>query len=147
MEFCTHCGKEIFDGAVVCPGCGCATGTAAPQTAGTDLIRKLAEKVKTNAIIWMVIGILQIVAGIFGGWFILIVGVLNVISSVQDMNYSKQLPENSAGIVQKFEPLTGPVITLIYNLIFGGIIGVVGSIYYFVGIRNFVMENKAAFSD
>ena len=147
MKFCTHCGKELFDEAVICPGCGCSTGTAVPQTTGTDLIRKLAEKVKTNAIIWLVIGILQILAGVFGGWFILIVGVLNVISSVQDMNYSKQLPENPTGIVQKFEPIIGPVITLVYNLIFGGIIGVIGSIYYFVGIRSFVMENKAAFAD
>ena len=147
MKFCTHCGKEIFDEAVICPGCGCATSTVPAQAASTDLVRKLAEKVKTNAIIWLVIGILQVLAGIFGGWFVLIVGVLNIISSVQDMNYSKALPENPTGIVQKFEPITGPVITLIYNLIFGGIIGVVGSIYYFVGIRSFVMENKAAFAD
>ena len=32
-------------------------------------------------------------------------------------------------------------------LIFGGIIGVVGSIYYFVGIRSFVMEHREAFAD
>ena len=147
MKFCTHCGKELFDEAVICPGCGCSTAATATQATGTDLIRKLAEKVKTNAIIWLVIGILQVLAGIFGGWFVLIVGVLNIVSSVQDMNYSKQLPENPTGIVQKFEPITGPVITLVYNLIFGGIIGVIGSIYYFVGIRSFVMENKAAFAD
>ena len=24
MKFCQHCGKEIFDEAVVCPGCGCS---------------------------------------------------------------------------------------------------------------------------
>ena len=147
MKFCTHCGKELFDEAVICTGCGCATGTAPAQAASADLVRKLAEKVKTNGIIWLVIGILQILGGIFANWLVLIVGVLNVVSSIQDMNYSKQLPENPTGIVQKFEPLAGPIITLISNLIFGGIIGVVGSIYYFVGIRSFVMENKAAFAD
>ena len=26
MKFCTKCGKELFDEAVVCPNCGCATG-------------------------------------------------------------------------------------------------------------------------
>ena len=26
MKFCSHCGKEIVDEAVVCPGCGCAVG-------------------------------------------------------------------------------------------------------------------------
>lgn len=24
MKFCQHCGKEIFDEAVICPGCGCS---------------------------------------------------------------------------------------------------------------------------
>ena len=76
----------------------------------------------------------------------LIVGVLNIISSIQDMKYSKILLENPTGIVAKFEPITGPIITLVYNLVIGGVIGVVGSIYYFVAIRNYVMENKQFFA-
>ena len=31
MKFCSKCGKEILDEAVVCPGCGCAV-TSAPQS-------------------------------------------------------------------------------------------------------------------
>lgn len=147
MKFCTYCGKELFDEAVICPGCGCAIGNMQPQAAKTDLIGKLSEKIKTNGIIWLVIGIIQILMGLFVNWFLLIVGALNIVSSVQDMNYSKAILENPTGIIKKFEPVTGPIITLVYNLIFGGVIGVVGSIYYFVGIRSFVMENKAAFAD
>lgn len=155
MKFCTHCGKELFDEAVICPGCGC-TVNGVPATAAapvvTDvvdagaLLRKLSERLKTNAVIWLVIGILQILGGIFIDWFLLIVGVLNIISSVQDMNYSKTVLENPVGIVAKFEPMVGPIVTLVYNLVIGGVIGVVGSIYYFVAIRNFVMENKATFA-
>ena len=147
MKYCAKCGKELFDEAVICPGCGCATGKAPAQATETDLVQKLSEKVKINGIIWLVIGILQILAGLFANWFVLIVGVLNVVSSVQDMNYSKTVLQDPTGIVEKFEPLTGPIITLVYNLIFGGVVGVIGSIYYFVGIRNFVMENKTAFTD
>lgn len=155
MKFCTHCGKELLEEAVICPGCGCAVngtpaaaavpGVTVAADAGT-LLRKLSERVKTNAIIWLVIGILQILGGIFINWFLLIVGVLNIISSVQDMNYSKTVLENPSGIVAKFEPMVGPIITLVYNLVIGGVIGVAGSIYYFVAIRNFVMENKATFA-
>ena len=76
----------------------------------------------------------------------MIIGVLNIISAVQDMEYSKTLLEKPNGIVAKFESLTGPVITLVYNLVIGGIIGVVGSIYYFLAIRNYVMENKQIFA-
>lgn len=146
MKYCTHCGKELLDDAVICLGCGCACDDLKLGAAQPDLVAKLSEKVKTNGIIWLVIGIIQILLGLFVNWFLLIVGVLNIISSVQDMNYSKTIPEDSTGIVEKYKPLTGPIITLIYNLFFGGIIGIVGSIYYFIGIRSFVMENQAAFS-
>ena len=152
MKFCTHCGKELLDEAVICPSCGCAVNNVGVNVGvissgdGTALLNTLSQRVNTNGIIWLVIGILQILGGIFANWFLLIVGVLNIISSVRDMKYSKTLPENPTGIVAKFEPITGPVITLIYNLVIGGVIGVVGSIYYFVAIRNYVMENKQIFA-
>ena len=152
MKYCTHCGKELLDEAVICVGCGCAVDRQSVQMAdnmpvdGTALLNTLAQRLNTNGIIWLVIGILQILGGLFINWFLLIVGVLNIVSAIQDMNYSKTLKVNPVGIVAKFEPIAGPVITLIYNLVIGGVIGVVGSIYYFVGIRNFVMENKQYFA-
>ena len=24
MKFCTHCGKQVLDDAIICPGCGCS---------------------------------------------------------------------------------------------------------------------------
>ena len=152
MKYCTHCGKELLDEAVICVGCGCPVNSQNARTAnnapvdGAALVNTLAQRVNTNGIIWLVIGILQILGGMFINWFLLIVGVLNIISSIQDMQYSKALLENPAGIVAKFEPITGPIITLVYNLVIGGVIGVVGSIYYFVAIRNYVMENKQYFA-
>lgn len=152
MKFCTHCGKELLDEAVICVGCGCAVGgrnTGMINNSSVDvaaLLNKLALRLHTNGIIWLVIGILQILGGVFANWFMLIVGILNIILAVQDMNYSKTLLENPTGIAAKFEPLTGPIITLVYNLVIGGAIGVIGSIYYFVAIRSFVMENKQFFA-
>ena len=35
MKFCTHCGKEIMDEAVICPGCGCSTVATPPVTQPT----------------------------------------------------------------------------------------------------------------
>lgn len=152
MKYCTHCGKELMDEAVICVGCGCAVAGQQGQSAynaTTDsdvLLTTLSQRLNTNGIIWLVIGILQILGGLFVNWVLLIVGVLNVVSSVKDIIYSRDLHENPHGIVAKFEPIAGPVITLIYNLLIGGVIGVVGSIYYFVAIRNYVMENKQAFA-
>lgn len=147
MKYCTHCGKEILDEAVICVGCGCSVGGQNNQTVdGTTPLNTLSQRLNINGIIWLVIGILQILGGIFINWFLLIVGVLNIISSVQDMQYSKTLLENPNGIVAKFEPIIAPIITLVYNLVIGGVIGVVGSIYYFFAIRNYVMENKQFFA-
>lgn len=28
MKFCQHCGKQLLDEAVICPGCGCAVPAA-----------------------------------------------------------------------------------------------------------------------
>ena len=152
MKYCTHCGKELLDEAVICIGCGCAVGGQNNQTVnnksvdGATLLNTLSQRLNTNGIIWLVIGILQILGGIFINWFLLIVGVLNISSSVQDMQYSKTLLENPTGIVAKFEPIVGPIITLVYNLVIGGVIGVIGSIYYFLAIRKYVMENKQFFA-
>ncbi len=35
MKFCQHCGKEVMDEAVICPGCGCAIQTVNAQPEGT----------------------------------------------------------------------------------------------------------------
>ena len=141
MKYCTKCGKQLLDEAVICPGCGCMTEQK-PQVKTDGLLTKLSQRVKTNGIIWIVIAALQI---LMGQWFVLLVGVLNIISAIKDINYSKTVLEEPGDVVERFEPLTGPIITLAYNLLIGGLIGVIGSIYYFVALRGFVMENKDAF--
>lgn len=149
MKYCSQCGKEIFEDAVICVNCGCAVNsenkTLNFSTNSFDMLNTLSSRLNINGIIWLVIGILQIFGGIFINWFLLIVGTLNIISSIQDINYSKTMLEKPEGIVNKFEPLTGPVVILIYNLLIGGIVGIIGSIYYFIAVRNFVLENKEYF--
>ncbi len=144
--FCSKCGNKLEDSANFCVNCGFGVIKNENKPNVRKLLNVLSERLNTNGIIWLVIGILQILGGIFANWFLLIIGALNIISAVQDMQYSKEMLEKPNGIVTKFEPLTGPIITLIYNLVIGGVIGVVGSIYYFVAIRNYVMENKQFFA-
>jgi len=149
MKYCVHCGKELFDEAVICPGCGCPTQQqqqSRPGVSHDTLIQTVSERFNINGIIWLVIGCLQILIGIFLSWWALIIGVLNIISAVQDMKYSKEVLEYPVGVVEKVRSLVGPIISLIYNLIFGGVIGVAGNIYYLVAIRGYVMENEAAFA-
>ena len=78
-------------------------------------------------------------------WIFGIVGILNIISAINDLNYCKTVLTEHSGIIAKYEPITLPVITLIYNIIFGGIIGIAGSVYYIVGIRGYVLSHKSDF--
>lgn len=76
---------------------------------------------------------------------LLIVGVLNIVSAITDIKNSKRVLTNQNGIVKAYEPLANAIIALVYNLVIGGVIGVLGSIYYLIFVRGFVMENKIQF--
>ena len=158
-KFCTHCGNEVNENAVVCVKCGCAIpktqtftngqstqfSQGTPFSSNPNIVNTISQRIQMNGIIWIVIGAIQIILGIFANWVMLIVGVLNLISAMQDINYSKSFSLTPVGIVNKVKPLTGAIITLIYNLLIGGVIGVAGSIYYFVAVRGYVLENEQAF--
>ena len=67
MKYCTHCGKELLDDAVICVGCGCSTDQS-PVTKSTvkpeSLVNTYASRTKINGIIWIVIGAIQAVLGL-----------------------------------------------------------------------------------
>ena len=152
-KFCTHCGNEVNEEAAVCLKCGCAIPRTMHNniTGGcstvdlTNFINVISQRIKTNGIIWIVIAGLQILMGISFNWLLLIVGILNLISSIQDLNYSKEIMNKPIGIVAKMKPLTGTIVVLIYNLVIGGVIGIAGSIYYLIAVRGYVLENEQAF--
>ena len=154
MKYCMKCGKQLPDDAVFCSRCGRAVEqggaqTPLPKLDGAQLVRTLSQRVQINGIIWAVIGGAQLMAGIYyyqeGYLFLLIVGVLNLLSSAKDIRYSKTVLCDSSGVVNKFRALLVPILTLAYNLFIGGVIGVLGSLYYFIAIRSFVMEHEMEF--
>lgn len=62
MKYCAKCGKELFDEAVVCPGCGCMVGEnmAAP-----------AEPKKQESAFKLVAKIFMIISTVVTGLYIL----------------------------------------------------------------------------
>ena len=149
--FCRYCGQEIADDAAFCHKCGrpapenrTYTGGNAPVNAQA-LVIKFSERVRTNAIIWIVIGALQILLGIYVQWVLLIIGAVNLVTAIMDFNYSKNVLRDPRGIVDRVKGLAVSIIVLIYNLILGGVIGAAGSVYYLVAVRGFVMENEPQF--
>ena len=141
--FCNKCGKEIQGNVNFCNSCGNPLNGVGNNA--EKMLHQLSERYKINGIIWIVVAVIQIILGIFVNWICLIVGVLNIISAIQDIIFSGKMLKNPNGIVDKVRPLVGAILILIYNVIFGGVLGVAGSIYYLVGIRNFVMKNEGEF--
>lgn len=95
-----------------------------------NLVQNLSQKVKTNAIIWIIVASLQAIIGFFlfaegillnsqyvyfepgtdyiiYGPFMLIVSVLNYFGAAQNFKYSKEVLIKPVGIVAKFSPIGG----------------------------------------
>lgn len=167
-KFCPTCGAAVSGGG---SGRGAVSFGPAQQRAATeDLLLQLSKKVKVEAIVWCVIAALQVLIGfsminegaqldtlgsVFGvanagaertgmGFAILIVAAVNFYVCSKDFKYSREVLKNPSGIVKKYRPLAGLVINLAYNLIVGGVIGVVGSVFWFI-TRSFVMNHEKEF--
>lgn len=64
MKYCTKCGKELFDDAVVCVGCGCAVASHPSEVIKTVVAVTPNEPVFTTATkVFMVLG--TVLAGIY----------------------------------------------------------------------------------
>lgn len=156
QKYCYNCGTKIKAAAVFCHICGKPlnhyiqqshqeiTSVNSPSSA-QNLLYKFSRRVKINGIIWLVIACLQLLLGIYINWTFLIIGLINLIISIKDLSYSKNVILHPVGIVSNAKRIVRPIITLLYNLFFGGVIGVAGSIFYLIAIRSLVMENESAF--
>ena len=151
MKFCSNCGRQLADAAMFCDVCGNTVGntmgynTHVNVNVNNNLVDQLSVRYKVNGIIWIVVAAIQMLTGIAFNWILLAIGVLNLLSAIQDLNYSGSMRTNPVGIVDKVRPIVNPIIVLVYNVIFGGVVGVAGSIYYLVGIRSFVLSNETGF--
>lgn len=146
--FCSHCGNSLSDGARFCTACGhqvagaADTGYASPITPYAD---RLSVREQTSGTIWLVISVIQLLIGVFGLWVIFIVGILNLLGAIGSFHKAKQVRVPYPGMVQEYEKqLTSLIIALIYNILIGGVIGVIGNIYDF-STRSYVLNNRELF--
>ncbi len=65
MKYCTKCGTQLVDEAIVCTGCGCSVATiTSPNTAMSPTVTRQAESGTTTAAkVFMVIG--TIIMGLY----------------------------------------------------------------------------------
>ncbi len=80
------------------------------------------------------------------GIILIIVAIINFRFASSNFRYAKEVKIRPTGIILRYQSISTLVGTLIYNLLFGGIVGVIGTIMGFC-TRNFVMSNIARFRD
>lgn len=65
MKYCTMCGKELFDDAVVCTQCGCAT-----ENMGATMPIATKPKTKKGSVFFSILGIISGVISLILGFVV-----------------------------------------------------------------------------
>ncbi|MFA6874510.1 MAG: zinc-ribbon domain-containing protein [Bacilli bacterium] len=55
MKYCSHCGAELLDDAVVCPKCGCAVNNATVKEATTESVKSEEDTLGMVAKVFLLI--------------------------------------------------------------------------------------------
>ena len=97
MKYCSKCGKELVDEAVVCPGCGCAQGNT-----------NVPEKADASSFGWALLG-----------FCIPLVGLILYLV----WKDNAPLKAKSAGKGALVSVIVSVVFYLIYAIVIGAIIG------------------------
>lgn len=110
------------------------------QTEEQNLVRRLADYLRTSGVLWIVLGAVQVclvVTALAGAW--------NIYAGITRMKASKRILERDPAIPSEFESIAQLVIIGVINLVLGGFIGLV-----FVGfdfyIRDKVLTNAYIFT-
>ena len=66
MKYCSKCGKEIMDKAVICPGCGCAQENNVPGNSVPQIKEALSDIQKEvwNNSGWSLLGFFILIVGL-----------------------------------------------------------------------------------
>lgn len=119
-------------------------GPAFPIVAeGAGVIQSIRSLEQLSAIVWLVIGIFQVLLG-FAVPLLFIPGIWNLVAAVTRFNLLKSIEARRGSVVAHYESIAPLVIILVVNLVIGGILGALWVIVDFV-IRDKVLTNRHLF--
>ena len=114
---------------------------------GGRAVRTVVRRMRVSAVVWIIIACFQILIGLplilFGiGLSMIACGGWNIYASISRLNAADAFKKSPRLIYPYFErSLDRIVIVLVINVIFGGVIGVIGSICDLI-LRSYVMSHK-----
>lgn len=109
MKFCTHCGKEVNERAVVCINCGCAVPDAKAYS-NRQMAQRTSGDMEKKAQTSLILGIV----GIVFAWLFALVGhIVSIIGIVNGIKAYKET-EKMAGLTLS---IIGEVCSIISSII------------------------------
>jgi uncharacterized membrane protein len=108
-----------------------------------QLAKTLSERAQISAILWLIIGIIQVIslAGV-------ICGAWNIYCAYCRFKQSKAVLTPYPGLVQSYDKwMTNIIVSIVINVLLGGVIGVAAAIFDLLAIRGYVLENKQTFEE
>ena len=146
---CANCGYSNSGNYSVCENCGNPLQVTKEIRNGGDknlelpnpTTNWLSRRVQANGVVWLFIAIYQIIVGILligvgYGVAMIACGVWNIIQSILDFRFSKQILHcdnvvRAQAIIRSIERSKGvTILFLLLNLAIGGVLGVVGCIFW-----------------
>lgn len=133
-----------------------------PSLQGHSLqcVANIVNKLQISGIAWIIVASLQVILAfyqiifvaeigsyyqnnywIINGVIVIGMGIWNLVCGIKRIQMSNSFPQRPVGIVGTFEPISGIISVLIANILLGGIIGIIGSIFDLT-LRNYVMSNR-----
>lgn len=155
---CKNCGSSASEGDVTCKNCGLPLSVAKVRLSDGDedlnlpnaTTNWLSRRVQTNGAIWLLIALYQILVGIplaaVGYGFVMIAcGIWNMAQCIKDFRFAKViLACDNAGQARSIvstidQSKNSTVLFLFLNLFLGGVLGVIGCIYW-LALRSKVLD-------
>lgn len=155
--YCKSCGATLSGNSTYCESCGFAltdSGQLGSEVGDVILPNAtthwLASRVQTNGVVWLLIAIYQILAGIplaVAGYGVLMIacGVWNIAQCAKDFKFSKQIRtcdnvDLARSIVTAIDrSKSSTIVFLFINLFLGGVLGVIGCILW-LALRSKVLD-------
>ncbi len=141
---CKHCG-EFLDPVLIRSQSQGAVSATTPAQPDEAIIRRIHDWEHLSSILWIVLGAIQIVAGLALAGVPTMVGVANVVGGIQSRKLLRRILNRDTTIPDEYQPVVWMVIVGIFNFVLGGVIGIGLTIFDFV-IRDKVLSNRQLFN-
>ncbi len=155
---CGDCGKPASPGDNFCGGCGCVIETPVPHAPavvasvqhaspshgdeGEQTLRRLADYEKVSAILWLCLGVFQVVMVIT-----VIAGVWNIHAAWTRLKLPGLIRARDPDIPAIYEGRTTQLVLIgVVNVVAGGMIGIAFVIFDFI-VRDMVLRNRDLFTE